>query len=260
MVRSTNNSLSSVSTSNASAGSSSSSSAVASSSGASTTLSANSEVLAQAFSKALGESLPGIFASFQAQLSTPAPPSLENLPAVARADVITETPAVSCQSVDHRDHLFSMPSTAPGLVPSFISTFSMLQNPVSSSRVVAPLFMGAPAMSDCDFTATTFSMPIVSHPPTFDKAFVVGQGYAPIPYKLVGKITGGQFVDLADLLSDNIRVQESEPQAFLDGKLVVATAKTRMVEVVDIPTWIEAFIIYSMIKCSAHPSRWADLT
>ena len=136
----------------------------------------------------------------------------------------------------------------------------MLQNPVSSSRVVAPLFMGAPAMSDCDFTATTFSMPIVSHPPTFDKAFVVGQGYAPIPYKLVGKITGGQFVDLADLLSDNIRVQESEPQAFLDGKLVVATAKTRMVEVVDIPTWIEAFIIYSMIKCSAHPSRWADLT
>ena len=41
--------------------------------------------------------------------------------------------------------------------------------------------------------------PILS--PSFDKAFVVGPGHAPIPTKLVSKITGGQFVDLADLLS-----------------------------------------------------------
>ena len=37
-------------------------------------------------------------------------------------------------------------------------------------------------------------------PPSVDKAFVVGPGQAPIPAKLVSRITSGQFVDLADSL------------------------------------------------------------
>ena len=41
--------------------------------------------------------------------------------------------------------------------------------------------------------------------PNLNKAFVVGPGYAPVPYKLVSKIRAGLFVDLADLLPDNIR-------------------------------------------------------
>ena len=39
--------------------------------------------------------------------------------------------------------------------------------------------------------------------PNLNKAFKVGPGYAPVPYKLAGKITAGLFVDLADLLPDN---------------------------------------------------------
>ena len=58
--------------------------------------------------------------------------------------------------------------------------------------------------------------------PNLNKAFVVGPGYAPVPYELVSKITAGHFVHLADLLPDNIRAQEIEPQAFLEGKLVVS--------------------------------------
>ena len=88
---------------------------------------------------------------------------------------------------------------------------------------------------------------------------MVGPGYAPIPYKLVSKITAGLFVDLADLLPDNIRAQEIEPQAFLEGKLVVSGSKKRVVEIADIITWIEAFTIFSMILCLTFPSRWKDL-
>ena len=57
------------------------------------------------------------------------------------------------------------------------------------------------------------------------KAFVVGPGYAPIPGKPVAKITSGAFVELADLLAENIRAQEAEPHSYLDGKLLVASAK-----------------------------------
>ena len=39
--------------------------------------------------------------------------------------------------------------------------------------------------------------------PSVGKAFVVGPGYAPIPAKLVAKITSGIFVELADLLAEN---------------------------------------------------------
>ena len=42
-------------------------------------------------------------------------------------------------------------------------------------------------------------------PPTLRKAFPIGPRYTPIPYKLVAKITGGQFDELADLLSNNIK-------------------------------------------------------
>lgn len=39
--------------------------------------------------------------------------------------------------------------------------------------------------------------------PSLNNTFMVGPGYAPVPYKLVSKITAGLFVDLADLLPDN---------------------------------------------------------
>ena len=73
---------------------------------------------------------------------------------------------------------------------------------------------------------------------------MVGPGHAPVPHKLVGKITNSQFVDLADLLSANLRLPEQEPQTYLEGKLIVSSSKRRLVEVKDILTWTEAFTIY----------------
>ena len=61
--------------------------------------------------------------------------------------------------------------------------------------------------------------------PSVWKAFVVGPGYAPIPGKLVAKITSGAFVELADLLAKKILAQEAEPHTYLDGKLLVALPK-----------------------------------
>ena len=95
--------------------------------------------------------------------------------------------------------------------------------------------------------------------PNLNRAFVVGPGYAPVPYKIVSKITAGLFVDLADLFPDNIRAHEIEPKACLEGKLAVSGSKKRVIEITDIITWIKAFIIFSMILCHTSPSRWKNL-
>ena len=59
-------------------------------------------------------------------------------------------------------------------------------------------------------------------------------------------------MDLADLLSANLRAVDQEPHTFLDGKLLVSQ-KRRLVEISDILTWTEAFTIYQMVLCAAHP-------
>ena len=47
----------------------------------------------------------------------------------------------------------------------------------------------------------------------------------------MSKVVGGKFVELADLLSVNLREVEQEPQTFLNGKLVVSSSKRRQVEI-----------------------------
>ena len=96
--------------------------------------------------------------------------------------------------------------------------------------------------------------------PKSEKAFIVGPGHAPNPSKLVSKMVGGQFVELADLLSANLRAVEQEPQTFLHGKLVVSSSKRRQVEITDILTWTEAFTIFKMGFCAVHPHLWPCLS
>ena len=89
---------------------------------------------------------------------------------------------------------------------------------------------------------------------------MVGPGYSPILEKLVSKTRTGQFIDLAHLLAEHLKAQETEPQPYLDGKLLVTSSKKRIQEITDIVTWVEAFKVYSWILCNAHPSRWQDMT
>ena len=70
---------------------------------------------------------------------------------------------------------------------------------------------------------TSFSLQGESLAASGNKAFVVGPGHAPIPVKLVKKITSSEFMELADLLSPNLHAVDLEPQSFLDGKLLVST-------------------------------------
>ena len=91
-------------------------------------------------------------------------------------------------------------------MPSFISTYSSFGGisvvstlPATSSANLAVVVGGACGGATGSESSTSANL---------NKAFVMGPGYAPVPYKLVFKITAELFVDLADLLPDNIRAQE----------------------------------------------------
>ena len=108
-------------------------------------------------------------------------------------------------------------------VPSFPSTYSSVGIPVVHRASQLPISaLSAPSLFVYSLVPSTSSPTLA---PSVSKAFVVVSGYVPIPGKLVAKITSGAFVELADLLAENIRAQEAEPHTYLDGKLLVVPAK-----------------------------------
>ena len=56
----------------------------------------------------------------------------------------------------------------------------------------------------------------------FQQPYVVGPGYSPVPFKVVSQITVGKFVNLEDLLAENITMPEQEPQLWFNGQLVLS--------------------------------------
>ncbi|CAH3033387.1 unnamed protein product, partial [Porites lobata] len=75
-------------------------------------------------------------------------------------------------------------------------------------------------------------------------------GYSRIPEKLVTKIRTGQFVDLADLLGRKRKRFENN----------VLRVPPSLIKNERSLSWVEAFTIFYWIFCSAHPSKWPDLT
>ena len=145
------------------------------------------------------------------------------------------------------------------IVNAFVSTIS----PMSAITDSNSARFGAPITSLFTSLSVATSLSNLSYSasgPKPEKAFIVGPGHAPIPAKLAKKIIEGQFVELADLLTVNLRAVEQEPQTFLEGKLLVSNAKRRQVEIKDILSWTEAFTIFQLVLCATFPLHWLDLT
>ena len=148
------------------------------------------------------------------------------------------------------------------IVPSFVPVFSS-----------ASLSSIAPCSSAVYSHPTTINSALASHPivsPTafpsltalpLQQPFVVGPGYSPVPFKVVSQITAGKFVNLEDLLAENITMPEQEPQLWFNGQLVLShTPRKWKRPITDIASWMEAFSIFYLIFCSSFPHRWRDLT
>ena len=90
---------------------------------------------------------------------------------------------------------------------AFVPTFT----PVSAITVSSSGRPVAPTLSTFVSPGVTSGLPSLESllaSPKSEKALIVGPEHAPIPSKLVSKIVGGQFVELADLFSVNLRAVE----------------------------------------------------
>ena len=115
-------------------------------------------------------------------------------------------------------------------LPAVVLTFPSVLAITRSSRPVATFT--SPVMATHVTTAFSgLDSPVFS--PSFDKAFIVGSGHAPIPAKLVSKMICGQFMAVLDLFPANLHSVKNEPQTFLEGMLLVLN-KCRVLEMKDI--------------------------
>ena len=208
--------------------------------------------IAEAVVRMLGNTLPTIISSIQGNAPSQLHSSVPSASVGVSPSSSSGLSAVSCAA-----NLLSGPSSGAFTLPAFVSTFS----PMSAITDSNSARFGAPITSPVASLNVASSLPNYSASgPKPEKAFIVGPGHAPIPAKLAKKIIEGQFVELADLLTVNLRAVEQEPQTFLDGKLLVSNAKCRQVEIKDILTWTEAFTIFQLVLWATFPLRWLDLT
>ena len=87
------------------------------------------------------------------------------------------------------------------VVPAFVSTFAPLIPAVTSSTntaAVTPLNLSG--------ISSLVQTPILHQP------FVVSPGFSPVPAKLVSQVMAGKFVELNELLSANLVLNDPEPQ------------------------------------------------
>ena len=108
--------------------------------------------------------------------------------------------------------------------------------------------------------ATTDPIDKTSDPPSAAKPsppamFSVGAGLPPVPKKLVDRIQGGEFVDMAELLPDRMGCTA----ALFNNEKVDKLLKSKRRQVTSITEWIQCYSIYAAVLTAEHPGRIQDL-
>ena len=94
-----------------------------------------------------------------------------------------------------------------------------------------------------------------------EKAFVLGPGRAPIPAKLTKQIISLQFVEMVELIPENLEEPNSQSTTFaIEGTTIVPKSIPRKnKDVPDILTWVECFNSYTAVLTTFFPTRSRDL-
>jgi hypothetical protein len=87
-------------------------------------------------------------------------------------------------------------------------------------------------------------------------SFTLGEGLPPVPGKLVQKIQRGDYVDMAELLRDNMELERRK--ASRESTLALGIQPSRR-EVPDLISWVQCFGVYAAVVTAKHPDRILQL-
>ena len=92
------------------------------------------------------------------------------------------------------------------------------------------------------------------------RPFILSEGLPPIPHKLVAKIWRGEFVDMAELLRDNLEVQRRASSQPLSQNSSASSpqSKSRR-EIPDLLSWVQCFGTYMAVLTSKFPGKLKHL-
>ena len=85
--------------------------------------------------------------------------------------------------------------------------------------------------------------------------FILGECLPPVPQKLVAKIQKGNYVEMAELLHDNMELQRRQSS----DSGCQNQNKTNRREVPDLLSWITCFGTYASVVCDKEPQRIREL-
>lgn len=121
---------------------------------------------------------------------------------------------------------------------------------VLSTATTAPLLAAAPwpQMDPSQRYPSPVTQPWL--PPPMASDFSLSPATQPFPQKLVDKVRSGQFIEMRELLTDNISLlQQLESfNSQLTMPSLPGTLKPRLQEITSLPSWMYCFLAYVAIR------------
>ena len=81
--------------------------------------------------------------------------------------------------------------------------------------------------------------------------FILREALPVVPARLVKKILKGEYVDMAELLKDNMEVEMRLQESEMGHATRVATRR----EIPDLLSWLHYYSLYAAIICSQYPEK-----
>lgn len=133
--------------------------------------------------------------------------------------------------------------------PSALASVALLQAPMpapaSSLSWASPHLAPIPATTPGLGTGSHYLTPA----PIMVPGLSLSPATAPLPQKLVDKIRSGQFVEMKELLTDNVSLlQQLDTFGNYAAPTLPGVLKPRLREVTSLPTWLYCFLAYIAVR------------
>ena len=132
-------------------------------------------------------------------------------------------------------------------------------NPIFSALSQVPLTSETPASAPCRSLAIGPAAESVSGlqdcPPVEKRLFSLEDVFAPIPSKLTQKIQSLEFVDMSELLPDNIELQRRDDGSTRTDTHASGAGRRRSRQITSLLSWVQCFATYTAVVGDRHPGR-----